>query len=85
MNRHYLSIQGYSRTRNLYRNTSEKNKMNKRKYSDEEIRQMAKEFVDKMFAGWEKYCELCNAKNCTYNKTCINCNRPFEPHTIPNP
>ena len=40
----------------------------------EEIERSAKDFVDRMFMGWEVFCLVCRGLNCKNNDTCIHCN-----------
>lgn len=41
--------------------------------ADQTIREQAQDFVKKHFQTQEKTCDVCNAENCKYNKTCIQC------------
>ena len=47
-----------------------------KKHTEEEIRQMAKDFCDKHlhFLDWEIFCDACGAENWKNNITCIKCN-----------
>ena len=52
-------------------------KTDERQFTDDEIKQHAKEFVDKWLPKWEKYCTVCNACNCKCNDVCIKCGCQF--------
>ena len=45
-----------------------------RRYSEDEIRQMAKDFVEKYMPKWECECPVCGAVNCKSNDSCRICN-----------
>lgn len=45
--------------------------------SDDEIRQIADEFMNEWFPKWDKYCEICKARNCKNNDSCIQCGCQF--------
>ena len=46
-------------------------------FTDEEIRQQAKDFCNKWLPKFEKHCEICGACNCKNNDSCIKCNCQF--------
>ena len=48
-----------------------------RSVSDEEIIKNVSDFFDKWFIKWEKYCQLCKARNCRNNDSCIKCGCQF--------
>jgi hypothetical protein len=50
-----------------------------KKFTEEEIREMARKFFEKHFPSeeWEKHCEVCNACNCINNEYCIKCGCQF--------
>ena len=48
-----------------------------RRFSDEEIKNKARDFCEKWFPKWEKYCEVCKACNCKNNDSCIKCGCQF--------
>ena len=52
-------------------------KTDERQFTDDELKQHAKEFVDKWLPKWEKYCTVCNACNCNCNDVCIKCGCQF--------
>ena len=48
-----------------------------RSFSEEEIREQARDFCEKWLPKWEKYCEVCNGCNCKNNDKCIHCGCQF--------
>jgi len=48
-----------------------------KKFTEEEIKQLAHEFYQKHFPNTDKYCEACNARNCEFNEYCIKCGCQF--------
>lgn len=44
------------------------------KYTPDEIKKMAEDFVEKHMPKWECKCSVCGTINCRSNDTCINCN-----------
>jgi hypothetical protein len=48
-----------------------------RSFSQEEIRQQARDFCDKWLPKWEKYCDVCKGCNCINNDSCIHCGCQF--------
>jgi hypothetical protein len=47
--------------------------VNKKIYTEKQIRQMATDFYNKWMPSWEVYCVVCKKCNCKNNDTCINC------------
>ncbi len=48
-----------------------------RNYTEEEVREQARNFVNKWMPKYEKYCQICGARNCKSNDNCIKCNCQF--------
>ena len=47
---------------------------NPKKYSQEEICQMARDFIKQNVSNGLINCPVCGSLNCMYNDTCIVCN-----------